>query len=120
MFGNFSGFNAKKMQNLMKQLGMNQEELSGIRVIIEKKDGKRILIENPSIIKMSIQGHESFQIWGDIVEEGFGEESEESDIKFVMEKTGATEEQVKKALKKSNNDIAEAIIILSKNRNNEK
>ncbi|GAH71701.1 unnamed protein product, partial [marine sediment metagenome] len=61
MFPGLGGLNPKKMQAMMKQLGMNQEEIDALRVIIEKQDNTKIVIENPSVTKISVQGKESFQ-----------------------------------------------------------
>jgi nascent polypeptide-associated complex subunit alpha len=99
----------KKMQAAMKQMGISQEDISATKVIIEKDDGK-IIIENPSIVKMKVQGQESFQISGNVKEES--EEISEQDIKTVMEKTGTNEEEAKKTLEKTD-DLAEAILELS-------
>ncbi|MDP3991889.1 MAG: hypothetical protein Q8P79_00045, partial [Nanoarchaeota archaeon] len=62
------GLDPKKMQAVMKQLGMNQEEIDALRVIIEKEGG-RIVIENPSVSRISMHGQESFQISGMVREE---------------------------------------------------
>ena len=103
--------NPKKMQALMKQMGMSQEDIEASRVTIEKLDGSKIIIENPSVAKIKIQGQESFQISGDVseVEEGFLDE----DIQAVMDKAGVDEKKAKKALEESGGDIADAILSLS-------
>ena len=93
MFPGLGGLNPKKMQAMMKQLGMEQEEIDASRVIIEKPD-KNIIIENPSIVKIRIQGQDTFQISGNIKEEGISEQ----DIDTIMEKTNSSKEQAKKAL----------------------
>lgn len=98
----------RKMQSVMKQMGMSQKEIPASRVIIEKSDGK-ILIENPSVTKITMQGQESFQISGEIREE---QEISKQDIKTVVEKTNCSEEQAKKALEETG-DLAEAIMKLS-------
>jgi len=100
--------NPKKMQGLMKQMGINQDEIEADRVVIEKGDGN-IVIENPKVMKITMQGQESFQVTGDIKEEeGFNE----GDVKMIMEKTGKSEDEAKKALEETS-DIAEAIVKLS-------
>ncbi len=104
------GLNPKKMQAVMKQMGLSQEEIDSARVIIEKEDGSRIVINNPSVIRMKIQGQESFQITGNISEET-GNISEE-DIKTITEKTGCSEEEAREALEETG-DLAEAILKLS-------
>jgi len=120
----FPGLNPKKMQAMMKQMGIAQEEIDANRVIIECDD-KNIIIINPSVIKINMQGQTNFQISGDISEES-KEESEqeledqedsknalEEDIKTIIEKTNCTEEQAKSALENANGDLTEAILSLS-------
>ena len=111
MLGLPGGLDPKKMQAMMKQLGMSQIDVPSERVIIEKTDGGKIVIDNPSVTKMSFQGNESFQITGDVREESSFSISEE-DIATVMEKTNASKEDAKKALEETR-DIAEAILKLS-------
>lgn len=107
----FGGINPKQMQGMMKKMGISQDEIDASRVIIECQD-KNIIIENPSVMKIKMQGQESFQISGDISEEETSSFNEE-DLKIVMEKTGKSEDQVKEALEKVGGDIAQAIIELS-------
>ncbi|MFC1710778.1 nascent polypeptide-associated complex protein [Nanoarchaeota archaeon] len=105
--------NPKKMQAMMKQMGINQEEISASKVIIEKTDNTKTIIENPSVVKINAQGNESFQISGNVKEETAAPEISEEDINSVMEKTGKSEEEAIAALKKTG-DLAEAILELSK------
>ena len=101
----------KKMQAMMKQMGISQEDIPSSKVTIEKEDGGKITISNPSVAKIRAQGQESFQITGNISEEaeqGFSEK----DIKTIMEQTGCTEKKAKAALEKTG-DLAEAIMLLS-------
>ncbi len=107
----FGGLNPKKMQAMMKQMGIAQEEIDASKVIIEKTDNSKIIIENPSVTKIKMQGQETFQIAGDIKEEVEKEISEE-DIKTIIEKTGVSEEKAKETLEKTG-DLAEAILELS-------
>ena len=103
------GINPKQMQAMMKQLGMSQTEIPSSRVIIEKEDGGKLVIRNPSVVKIKMQGQETFQISGDISEEsGFSED----DLKVVMEKTNCSEKEAKEALEETG-DLAEAILKLS-------
>jgi len=94
----------------MSKLGINQEEIPADRVIIEQED-KNIIIEKPQIVKINMQGNESFQISGNIKQEE--KRISEQDIKQVAEKTGKSKEEAKKALEKANGDLAEAILQLS-------
>ena len=105
----FGGIDPKKMQAVMKQMGISQQEIDASRVVIEKTDGNKIIIENPSIQKIKMQGNESFQISGEILEET---EISEEDIQTIMEKTGVGKEIAKKTLEKTKGDLAEAILEL--------
>ncbi len=97
------------MQEMMKKMGINQESIEASEVIIKTPE-KNIIIENPSVTKIKVQGNESFQISGDIREEsGISEE----DIKTVMKQTGASRKEVQESLKKTG-DLAESILELAK------
>jgi len=103
------GLNPKKMNSLMKQMGISQDEIPASRVIIEKEDGNKIVVNNPSVTRIKMQGQESFQIAGDVSEE---ENFSEEDIKTIIEKTGCSEKEAKETLEKTG-DLAEAILKLS-------
>ena len=102
----------KKMEAMMRQMGINQKNIDAERVIIEQSSGSKIIIDNPSVVEINMKGSKSFQISGDISESDVQESFTEEDIKTVMEKTGASEEEVRKALEKTG-DLAEAIMELS-------
>ena len=104
--------NPKQMQAMMKQMGINQSEVNVSRVIIEKTDGNKIIIEPANVQKINMQGQTSYQVSGEEREEA-GENFSEDDIKTVMEKTSASEEEAWEALKESDGDLAEAILELS-------
>lgn len=98
----------KKMQAMMRQMGIKSEEIGASRVIIETPSGSMV-IENPQVTQITVQGQKSFQISGDVRME----KSSAEDVKMVMEQAGCTEEQAKAALERSSGDIAEAILILT-------
>jgi alpha-NAC-related protein len=106
----FPNLDPKKMQAVMKQMGIGQEEIPASKVTIEKEDGNKVIISNPSVVKIKMQGQESFQITGDVSEE---ENSFlEDDIEVVMQKTNCSREEAEEALKVTG-DLAEAILKLS-------
>jgi len=99
----------KKMQAIMKQMGIKSEEIEATRVTIETS-GSVIVIENPQVTQITMQGQKSFQIAGDVRVE---QKASGDDIKLVMEKSGCSEEAAKEALEKADGDIAQAILTLS-------
>ena len=99
----------KQMQQMMRQMGISTKEIPAKRVVIEG-DGENIVIEEPQVMEISAQGESSFQVSGKVSRE---EAISEEDVELVMEKSGASREKAIEALKKSNGDIAEAILSLS-------
>jgi|SRR3989338_4526792 len=108
----FGGIDPKKMQAMMKQMGIKQEEIDALLVVIEKNDGNKIVIENPSVVKIVMSGQESWQISGEAHEET-GKDFSEEDVMLVMEKTGKDEKEVRTALEETGGDIVQTIIKLS-------
>ena len=97
------------MQAMMKQLGIAQEEIDASRVVIEKSDGGKLIVENPNVTKIKMQGQETFQISGEISEEsGISED----DVQTIIEKTGVSEKTARETLEKNGGDLAEAIMEL--------
>jgi len=103
------GMDPKKMQAMMRQMGIKSEEINAKSVVIETDSGKMI-VDNPQVVQITMQGQKSLQITGEIrVEEG----SSEEDVKMVVEQAGCSDEEAKAALEKSGGDIAEAIVSLT-------
>lgn len=104
--------NPRQMQGMMKKMGIAQEEIDASRVIIENKDGTKTIIENPSIMKIKMQGQTSFQISGEEREESEEVKISKEDIETIMEKTGCSEQEAREEMEKTQ-DLAEAIMNLS-------
>jgi nascent polypeptide-associated complex subunit alpha len=98
----------RKMQKMMNKMGIKQEEIDAVEVIIKTRD-KNLIIRNPSVMKVDMMGQNSLQINGDIEEESL---ISDEDIETVSEQTGASKEDAKTALEKFNGDLAEAILHL--------
>lgn len=108
----FGKINPKQIEGMMKKMGIAQQNIDAKRVIIECED-ENIIIDEPSVVKINMQGQTSFQISGEErveSKEGFSEE----DVSMVVEKTGASKDEVVSFLKENNGDIALAIIELKK------
>jgi nascent polypeptide-associated complex subunit alpha len=104
------GMSPSKMQGMMKKMGISQEALPVRRVIFEMNDGN-LIIEDPSVIRVKMQGQETYQVSGEAVEEST-ELFSDDDVEMVMNQTGKAIEEVKVALEKAGGDIAEAIMNL--------
>jgi nascent polypeptide-associated complex subunit alpha len=109
------GVNPKQMEQAMKKLGVRQEELDAIAVIIRTKK-EDIIIRNPSIQKINMMGQVSYQVAGEEEHRPLEEEIEISkeDITTVMEQAEVSKEKAVKALKENKGDLAAAILALKK------
>ncbi|MFA4960312.1 MAG: nascent polypeptide-associated complex protein [Candidatus Pacearchaeota archaeon] len=107
----FGGMNPAKIQGMMKKMGVSQTPLNVERVIFEMKEGN-LVIDEPSVIRIMMQGQESYQVTGEAREETQTESFSEDDVLMVMEKTGKPEEKVRQFLEENDGDIAKAIMEL--------
>jgi len=103
------GMDPKSMAKVMKQMGIKQEEIEATKVTVELKDGGRLIVFEPQVLKIEMQGQTSLQVSGKMSEE---QDAGEDDIKMVMEAAGCSREEAQNALRETNGDIAEAIIRL--------
>ena len=106
----FGGVDPRQMQGMMKKMGISQEQLPVKRVIFEMADGN-LVIDEPGVMKIKMQGQESYQVTGEASEESVASFSDE-DVEMVMDKTGKDKDAVVAALEESEGDIAEAIMAL--------
>jgi nascent polypeptide-associated complex subunit alpha len=96
----------KKMQQMMKQLGMKMDNVPATQVII-KTDAGDIVVEEPQVVKTTMQGQIVFQVSGNVKEKSFSDE----DVKLIMEQSGTNDkEQATKALQEANGDVVKAIM----------
>jgi len=104
--------NPKKMQQMMKQMGIQQTELDATEVIIKTAD-KELVITNPQVSKVNMMGQETYQVVGQVhVREKVSEiEISEDDVQTIVAQTGVSEEKAKAALQEKG-DLAEAILSL--------
>jgi nascent polypeptide-associated complex subunit alpha len=102
--------NPKQMQAMMKKMGISQVPIDAKRVIIECED-RNIIIDEPSVLKVNMQGQKTFQITGEEREESSQPFSDE-DVAMVVEKTGKSEAEVREFLENNAGDIALAIMEL--------
>jgi len=109
----FPGMNPRKMQQMMKRMGIQQNEIEAYEVIIKTKE-KEIVITNPSVSKVNMMGQQTYQVVGEETERLTSSEPDinDEDVKTVMEQADVTEEKAKQAIKKHKGNLAEAIMEL--------
>jgi len=101
----------RKMQKMMKQMGVSTKDISAEKVIIFTKD-KQIIFENPQVTETTMMGQKTYQLTGNYREEIKELEIKinEDDIDLVVSQTGADKEKAKSILIKNKGDIAATIL----------
>lgn len=95
---------------------MQVAQLDDVTKVIVETPTRRIVIENPEVATVTVQGQTVYQVGGGTMrEEGIGGGTEE-DVKLVAAQAGVTIEKATEALKQSNGDLAQAIILLKMKR----
>lgn len=100
-------FGGKDMAKMMKQMGVDMEEIDAEKVEVTVGD-RKLVFRNPELSKIEAQGQEIFQLQGDYEEV---EDISSEDVELVMEKTGCSEEEAREALEDAD-DVAEAVMNL--------
>ncbi len=97
------------MAQMMKQMGVDMDELDAEKVEIDLGD-KKLVFSNPEVSRINAKGNEVFQLNGKYSKEEKNA-VDEQDLEMVLEKTDASRSEAKEALKDSK-DPAEAIMSL--------
>jgi len=103
----------RRMQAMMKQMGIQTEEVPAKKVIIETQE-KRIIIEPAQVSAMTVQGQKTFTVAGVERQEEKELEIAPEDVGMVVEQAEVSKQDAEKALKETKGDIAEAILKLKK------
>jgi nascent polypeptide-associated complex subunit alpha len=96
------------MQQMMKQMGMDMEEIDADEVVVKVGDQKMVF-KNPNLSKIDAQGQEIFNLQGNYTEEKIEQGPDPEDIELVTQKTGCSEEEAREALEDAE-DVAEAVM----------
>ena len=105
----------RKMQKMMKQMGVSTKDIPAEKVIIFTKD-KKMVFENPQLTETTMMGQKTYQLAGNYKEELKEVEIiiNDDDIELVVAQTGVDKEKAKNLLLKNKGDIAATIMELQK------
>ncbi len=105
--------NPRQMNQMMKRLGIQVKEIENVKKVIIQTDTKEYIFDEADVTMMDAQGQKTYQITGSPRIVSKEEEIPKDDIDLVVEQTGKSIEEAKKALKETKGDIAEAIMKLT-------
>ncbi|MBI4449274.1 nascent polypeptide-associated complex protein [Candidatus Woesearchaeota archaeon] len=107
--------NPKQMQQMMHRMGISQNEIPAVQVIIRCED-RDIIIDDPQVLKVDMMGQKMFQVSGTPFDQPRQERDlsiSGDDIKTVMDQTNTDHDAALQAIKDANGDLAQAILKLS-------
>ncbi len=105
------------MKAMMKRMGITQEEIADVEEVVIRTRTKEIVLSGASVTAMTVQGQKTYQVVGEPKERprksGPAEQEggvPEEDVKLVMEQTGCSAKEARKALEECDGAPAEAIL----------
>ncbi|QFU82863.1 nascent polypeptide-associated complex protein [Natronorubrum aibiense] len=120
MFGGGGGLNPRKMEQMMKQMGIDVEDIEAEEVII-RTDEYDLVFDDAEVTKMDARGQETYQVIGspEQVESGAGASAggdadsgsaiPDEDVELVVTRTGVSEDEAREALEENDGDLAAAV-----------
>jgi nascent polypeptide-associated complex subunit alpha len=106
----------REAKRLMQRMGLNMNALENVEHVIIKTRSKEIVIKEPEVSILEMQGQRMFQVAGGEITEKATErkttETVEEDVRLVADQTGKNLEEARKALEESGGDLAKAILLL--------
>lgn len=113
--------NPRQMKAMMKRMGISQEDINDVEEIVIRTRTQEYVFHEAVVSVMTVQGQKTFQVIGEpeirkraVVPEK--EATPKEDITLVMEQTGVSEEEAKKALEETDGQPAEAILKIMSSR----
>ena len=115
--------NPREQRRMMQRMGMNMDSVADVQQVIIRTADKDIVIEEPEVAILQVQGQKMYQVIGGSVSEqapstratagtptkpAFSEE----DVQLVADQTGKSLEKAKEALEECGGDLAKAILLL--------
>jgi len=109
--------NPREAKRMMQRMGMSMDSVPEVNQVIVKTATKEIIIDEPEVAILNMQGQKMYQvIGGRVTEKAVVVEKKlsipDEDIQLVAGQTGKSFEEAKKALEESSGDLAKAILLL--------
>jgi len=110
--------NPREARRMMQRMGLNMNTVENVQEVVIKTSSKQIVITEPEVSILDVQGQKMFQIAGGQITEKAPEhkavESKvaEEDVRLVADQTGKSLEEAKRALEECGGDLAKAILLL--------
>jgi nascent polypeptide-associated complex subunit alpha len=105
----------REAKRMMQRMGLNMDSVPDVEQVVIKTNSKEIVIEEPDVAVLNIQGQRVFQVTGGNISEKTVERKPiipEEDVRLVADQTDKSVEEARKALEECDGDLAKAILLL--------
>lgn len=105
----------RETKRMMQRMGLSMDAVPNVEQVVIKTSSKEIIIEEPEVAILEMQGQKIFQVTGGKISEKVTERKPmfpEEDVRLVADQTGKSIEEARKALEESGGDLAKAILLL--------
>ena len=103
----------REQQRMMQRMGMQVQQLDDVTRVIMETPSRRIVIDDPEVATVTVQGQTIYQVGGGSVkEEVVSGQASVDDAKLVASQAGVSQEEAAEALRQSGGDLAQAIVLL--------
>lgn len=107
--------NPREAKRMMQRMGLSMDAIPDVEQVIIKASGKEIIVEEPEVAVLEMQGQKIFQVTGGKITEKAAERKlqiGEEDVRLVADQTGKSLEEARRALEECEGDLAKAILLL--------
>lgn len=116
-------FNPRELKRMMDRMGMSTQGMPEVKEVIFRTSDKEMVVRNPAVTVIEIQGQRLFQVVGEGLEErelsvGAAPEAKafrvpDEDVQLVAQQAGVSLEEARIALEETQGNLAQAILLLS-------
>ena len=114
--------NPREQRRMMQRMGMNMDSVPEVQQVIIRTPTKDIVIDEPEVAILQVQGQKMYQVIGGQVSEQAPSQRgaaaaakpafSEEDMQLVADQTGKSLQKAKEALEECGGDLAKAILLL--------
>ncbi len=115
--------NPREQRRMMQRMGMNMDQVADVHQVIIRTSSKDIVIDEPEVAILEVQGQKMYQVIGGQVSEQAPSQRQtagaaaaptysEDDVQLVAAQTGKSLDRAREALKECQGDLAKAILLL--------
>lgn len=110
---------SRDARRMMQRMGLNMTALPDVQEVVVRTSTKEIIIENPEVSVLDLQGQRIFQVaGGEITEKAAEREARkvtipDEDVQLVAQQANVGLDKARAALEETNGDLAQAILLLS-------